>query len=66
MSKFEKVSMAARNYGLGAAQVAADACGVGLYQSAQWPHCGEVWAMRRGMWVRKLGDVIFCDQPKRA
>lgn len=66
MGKFEKVAKAAREHGLKAAQQLAAELGVGLYQSAQWPNTGEVWAVKKGKWVRQLGSVRFCDQPSHA
>ena len=66
MSKIEQVSKAAREQGLKAAQAVADQLNVGLYQSAHWPKCGQVWQIRNGQWIKKLGDVTFCDQPDEA
>lgn len=66
MSKIAQVSKVAREQGLKAAQAVADQLNVGLYQSAQWPNSGEVWQIRNGEWIKKLGDVTFCDQPSKA
>jgi hypothetical protein len=39
---------------------------MGVYQSAQWPQCGELWLCNEeGEWARKLADLHFAIAQNR-
>lgn len=66
-STVDRIVMAAKLHGRAAAQTIADGQGCGIYQSAQWPQCGELWqSNEEGEWTRKLADLTFKEEKSDA